>query len=671
LPPPDADGRGPRAGRLPPRVRLQTRFILYFTSLVLGVMAFTIVLVEARLGRIIAREGEKRALSIARSVAAVSQPALERGDEMVLVQNAMRAAREDEGITEVAIFDADGRVVADSDHPGRRGALPADVDVRRAALTRREVVVPTELSRRDGMPGVEPGLDVAVPVLAEGGRDRLGAVRLVFSTEAMRTQIGDTRLALAGVGLAAVALGVLGSLVLARRITRPLSQLVVGAERAGAGDLETPMDVRSGDEIEELAGRFNEMVRQIRANQRAVEDLNRREHDRLERRSRDLHRLNEVGLGLVEALHSEGVLGLVATAACAFSGAQQAQAVAQIGSRERPWWSSPASPPLTIEARQALESELVRRRAEGVIALPAQLPEGTHAVTVAHGGVLFGWIFMAGGTDLSPEAQGLLSILSGQAATTLRNIQLLEERLESERLSTIGRMISTIVHDFRNPMTAIRGYASMIEDQDLDPEKRKECAHLVVEETDRLSGMIDEILEFTRGGPTRLHRTRVRMEELMAKLRRLLEPDLASRGIRFAADLGYAGAITVDVDRMLRAMLNIASNALDAMEAGGTFLVRTRGSNEHVEIDLADTGRGIPEELQSRIYEPFFTHGKPRGIGLGMSVTRKIVEEHGGRILLASQVGRGTTFTVCLPLGAPGASERSRDPAPPAAPPAS
>src|SRR5262249_47607528 len=155
----------------------------------------------------------------------------------------------------------------------------------------------------------------------------------------------------------------------------------------------------------------------------------------------------------------------------------------------------------TIERRKALEAELGRRRAERVVALPAGLPAGTRAVSVAHGGVLFGWIFLAGGPEPSPEMQGLVSIVSRQAATTLRNIQPLEELLESERLSTIGRMISTIVHDFRNPMTAIRGYASMIEEADLGPERRKQCAHLVVEETDRLNGMIDEILEFTRGAP--------------------------------------------------------------------------------------------------------------------------------------------------------------------------
>ena len=638
MPLPDADGRVPGSGRLPRRVRLQTRFLLYFTSLVVAVMTFTILLVEQHLGRIIAREAEGRALSLARSLAAVSQPALARDDHAVLAQNAMHAAREDDGITEIVIFDREGRVAADSDHPGRRGSLPADPAVLGLALTKRDLVMATQLSRRDGMPGLEPGLDVAVPVLSESGKERLGTVRLVFTTEEMQAQIGDMRLDLAGVGAAAVALGVLGSFVLARRITRPLSELVAGAVRAADGDLDTPLQVRSGDEIEDLAERFDVMVRRIRD-----------EHHRLERRSRDLQRLSEAGLGLAEALHSEGVLGLVAEAAGVFVGAPHAQAVAQIGSRDRPWWSSPAAAPFTIEVRKALEVELGRRRSEGSVGLPSALPAGTRAVSVAHGGTLLGWIFLEGGPQPSPEVEGLLAILAGQAAATLRNIQLLEERLESERLSTIGRMISTIVHDFRNPMTAIRGYAAMIEEMDLGPDRRRQCAHLVVEETDRLNGMIDEILEFTRGSPTRLRRQSVSLEELVAKLQRVLEPDLQSRGIRFAQDLAYAGAVTVDVDRMLRAMINIASNALDAMEPGGTFLVRSRGRNAHVEIDLADDGHGIPEDLQARIYEPFFTHGKPRGIGLGMSITRKIVEEHGGQIRIDSEVGRGTTFTVSLP----------------------
>jgi signal transduction histidine kinase len=104
---------------------------------------------------------------------------------------------------------------------------------------------------------------------------------------------------------------------------------------------------------------------------------------------------------------------------------------------------------------------------------------------------------------------------------------------------------------------------------------------------------------------------------------------------------------------MMRALLNIAANAVDAMPSGGTLTVRSRVRDGHVELELQDTGHGIAPELLPRIFEPFFTHGKPRGVGLGMAITRKIVEDHGGSIDLTSRVGAGTCFTVTLPAEAP------------------
>jgi signal transduction histidine kinase len=120
--------------------------------------------------------------------------------------------------------------------------------------------------------------------------------------------------------------------------------------------------------------------------------------------------------------------------------------------------------------------------------------------------------------------------------------------------------------------------------------------------------------------------------------------------VAFKTDLRYAGDLTVDVERLKRAILNIASNALDAMGPGGTFTFSSRLEDSFVDLVLSDTGHGIPAELQGRIFEPFFTHGKARGIGLGMSITRKIIEEHGGRIQLESRLGEGTRFTLQLPL---------------------
>ena len=383
---------------------------------------------------------------------------------------------------------------------------------------------------------------------------------------------------------------------------------------------------------------------------RTVRPATPEEFARLERRSRELHSLHALARGLDSAAEPDRVLALVADAARSISDAHRAEVVAQVDPHERPWWSAPAAPPFTVETRKAIEAALGRHRALSTTGLPSTVPPGMLPVAIERGGVLFGWLFLADPPPLSEDTRELLGVLAGLAATTLHNFELLEERIRSERLTMVGRMISTIVHDFRNPMTSIRGYAAMIQDMDIGPVRRKECAKLVLEETDRMSAMIDEILEFTGGGGTpRLRRKRVAVEDLIAKLHRLVERDLAERNVAFRSELDFKGTVIVDAERLGRALLNVAVNAADAMPSGGTLTVRSRAVKGAIEIDIEDTGKGIPPELQPRIFEPFFSHGKPRGIGLGMAITRKIVEDHGGTIALRSRVGEGTCFTVSLP----------------------
>jgi signal transduction histidine kinase len=374
------------------------------------------------------------------------------------------------------------------------------------------------------------------------------------------------------------------------------------------------------------------------------------EHERLDRRSRALQSLHALGRGLGSVTEPDRVLALVGEAARNIAGVARAEVVAQVDSHERPWWSAPAAPPFTVEVRKAVEAVLGEKRSRAASALPTALPGHVLAVAIEHGGTLFGWVFLVEPPPLSDDTRDLLEVLAGQAATTLHNLELLQDRIRSDRLSTIGRMLSTIVHDFRNPMTSIRGYAAMIEEMDIGPARRKECAHLVLEETERMGAMIDEILEFTSGGTPRLRRKRIGVEDLVAKLQRLLDRDLAERGVAFLSDLSFRGILIVDADRMVRALLNIAANAVDAMPSGGTLTVRSRVRGEHVELDVQDTGHGIAAELLPRVFEPFFTHGKARGVGLGMAITRKIVEDHGGSIDLTSRVGEGTCFTVALPV---------------------
>ena len=374
------------------------------------------------------------------------------------------------------------------------------------------------------------------------------------------------------------------------------------------------------------------------------------EHQRLERRSRELHGVHALARGLDTATEPDRVPALVAEAARTIAGVARAEVVAQVEGHERPWWSAPASAPFTVDARKAIEAVLGEHRLRRSTGSPRSLPHGVLPINIERAGSLFGWVLFVSPPALPDDTRELLDVVAGLAATTLHNFELVQDRARSERLTNVGRMISTIVHDFRNPMTSIRGYASMIEEMDIGPARRKECARLVLEETERVTAMIDEILEFTSGGTPRLRRKRISVEELVARLGRLVDRDLGDRGVLFRTDLDFRGNVVVDAERMSRALLNIATNAADAMPSGGTLTVRSRIRGREVEIEVQDTGHGIAPELLPRVFEPFFTHGKPRGVGLGMAITRKIIEDHGGRIEFTSALGLGSAFTIALPM---------------------
>jgi two-component system NtrC family sensor kinase len=129
--------------------------------------------------------------------------------------------------------------------------------------------------------------------------------------------------------------------------------------------------------------------------------------------------------------------------------------------------------------------------------------------------------------------------------------------------------------------------------------------------------------------------------------------DFEERGARFQEDLAYAGPVVLDLDRMTRALANIASNALDAMGKGGVFTFASRLTGPAVELVLSDTGPGIPAALMARVFEPFFSAGKPRGVGLGMSIARRIVEEHGGLIASPPPPPRAPASSSASPSSLP------------------
>lgn len=225
-----------------------------------------------------------------------------------------------------------------------------------------------------------------------------------------------------------------------------------------------------------------------------------------------------------------------------------------------------------------------------------------------------------------------------------------EERIKSEKLAAVGHMVNSIVHDCRTPITVIKGFASVLKDFELTREKSQECLSFIDFEVERMEKMLEEILQFARNQKTPMvlmdRSCDAFIRECVVEIGALLK----GTQIRLLTELRCASSIRMDPDRLRRAILNIAANAKEALKGQGELRILTRSSQSHALIALSDTGAGIPEEVRQRVFDPFFTHGKSGGFGLGMSITKAIIDSHAGSISLESELGRGTTFSIQIPL---------------------
>jgi signal transduction histidine kinase len=233
---------------------------------------------------------------------------------------------------------------------------------------------------------------------------------------------------------------------------------------------------------------------------------------------------------------------------------------------------------------------------------------------------------------------------------TLRELQETQDELiRAERLSVVGRMASGIIHDLKNPMTTIKGYAALLGREDIDIETRKKFSEIITRSVDTFVEMTQELLDYTRGGGA-LQLAKVSVEGFIHDLCIFIEGDFEGKGLALHQELAYTGIVMMDETKMRRALYNIASNARDAMQSGGSLTISTHRTNSLVEFRMSDTGPGIPEEIRDSLFEPFVTHGKATGTGLGLAIAKKAVEDHGGTITVESIPNQGATFIISLPL---------------------
>ena len=236
----------------------------------------------------------------------------------------------------------------------------------------------------------------------------------------------------------------------------------------------------------------------------------------------------------------------------------------------------------------------------------------------------------------------LLKTFSDRLRTT--NKQFIDQIVHDEKLTLVGQMANTIIHDIKNPLTIIRGQAELLE---RDEHSSNRCQS-IIRNADHITNMANDLLDFARGGGS-LKLQQVSPKAWLDEVLDLLKPMIESRNITLKTEVLTMDLLQVDPGRMTRAVYNLASNAVQAMQTGGTLTVGIGLDQQGFEITVADNGPGIPEEIRDRLFDPFVTSGKKNGTGLGTSIAKKIVEDHGGQISFQTQTGIGTTFCIRLP----------------------
>jgi two-component system NtrC family sensor kinase len=233
--------------------------------------------------------------------------------------------------------------------------------------------------------------------------------------------------------------------------------------------------------------------------------------------------------------------------------------------------------------------------------------------------------------------------------------------LHVEKMASIGKMAAVVAHEINNPLSGILTYAKLLrkwldrgETEGVKHQEAMQCLELIAGESRRCGDLVKNLLTFSRTAPMNVETTD--LNAVMDRSVRLVQHQLEMNGIQLQLDLATdLPHVQCDPAQIEQVVLALVMNSIDAMPRGGNLWLRTRlnDSRDEVEIQVRDDGMGIPADILPQLFEPFLTTKESgHGVGLGLAISRGIIERHNGHIEVQSEAGKGTTFTITLPLEA-------------------
>lgn len=622
---------------------LRSRILGALVSLVAVAVVVVVVVQDTRQKQMLLELEEDRGTAIARSLAAATSTPLLTYNYVGLQQLSEKAVKE-EGVEYVVILDKEGVVAGYSNRPHWQGKRLNDAVSQRASLSKGVLI-----QKASSLTGA-PQLDIAVPVYVEGSPVKWGTIRVGLSLESVYAEVYRTRAWVLGFGFAVLAFASLVARWLSRRITDPLERLVEATGELARGNFDYRVGIKTGDEIGNLSRKFDDMSAIIRENQLEVErtnaelaSLNASLEEKVEERTQALQQAEEKYRLLVEespnaiCVIQDGKLKFFNHAFCATFGYSHEELTAEerdfadfIDASHRGRVTSVLASPLNGVESSGFIREIEARRKDG------------SSVLLDMRSI---WVFYEG----EPALEAILVDVTGQ-----REMQ--ERIVSNERLRALGEMASGVAHDFNNILGVILARAQLLQRREIDDEVARGLR--IIEKAARDGGAsVRRIQEFSR--------VRTDQEFLPVHINTVLEDaiemtrsqweDEAHRTkneIQVVFDLQEVPRILGDVSELRELFINLILNAVDAITGKGTITLSTSLKSNDVLVTIADTGHGMPEEVQRKLFDPFFSTKGPQGTGLGMSIAYGAIRRHGGDIAVSTAEGSGTTFRITFPVPA-------------------
>lgn len=221
---------------------------------------------------------------------------------------------------------------------------------------------------------------------------------------------------------------------------------------------------------------------------------------------------------------------------------------------------------------------------------------------------------------------------------------------QTEKMVSIGRLASGVAHEINNPLSGITLCFKNLIESNVDSQTKEKLVMAINDSLQKIKNIVEQLLDFSRMTVT--EKKSVDLNSLIDRMLVLLNYPASKKDVKVVKDLAVeVPEILIDENKMSQVFMNIMINALQAMDCGGSLTIRTRADNGYCVVSIEDTGDGIPPDVMPHIFDPFYTtKGIGEGTGLGLSVSKGIVEQHGGIIEVDSTVGAGTTFLIKLPL---------------------